>query len=261
VALPLRSLTPAPPDPILGLTETFRADTRPDKVNLSVGVYVDDTGVTPVIPCVLEAERRLLQKAGSKGYLPIDGRPGYKKAVRDLIFGPDHEIVGERPIRHRPDARRDRRPACGRRLPAPDGILEVDLAQRADLAEPSPALLAGRIRAACLPVSRRVRAVRRRGQDARRAPVGNPGGRGPAPRLVPQPERRGPGRGNVGGHRRDRDRARADAGGRLRLPGLRLRPARGRRLAGGPGAARPRVPHLLELLQELRPVQRNAWAR
>ncbi len=93
MALPLRSLTPAPPDPILGLTETFRADTRPEKVNLSVGVYVDDTGVTPVLPSVLEAERRLLEKAGSKGYLPIDGRPGYKKAVRDLVFGPDHEIV------------------------------------------------------------------------------------------------------------------------------------------------------------------------
>jgi aspartate/tyrosine/aromatic aminotransferase len=93
VALPIRSLTPAPPDPILGLTETFRADTRPNKVNLAVGVYVDDSGVTPVIPSVLEAERRLLEKAGSKGYLPIDGRPGYKKAVRDLIFGADHEIV------------------------------------------------------------------------------------------------------------------------------------------------------------------------
>ena len=93
MALPLRSLTPAPPDPILGLTETFRADTRPRKVNLSVGVYVDDSGVTPIIPSVLEAERRLLEKAGSKSYLPIDGRPGYKKAVRDLIFGPDHEIV------------------------------------------------------------------------------------------------------------------------------------------------------------------------
>ncbi len=93
MALPLRSLTPAPPDPILGLTETFRADPRPDKVNLAVGVYVDDAGVTPVIPSVLEAERRLLEKAGSKGYLPIDGRPGYKKAVRDLIFGADHEIV------------------------------------------------------------------------------------------------------------------------------------------------------------------------
>ena len=93
MALPLRSLTPAPPDPILGLTETFRADPRPEKVNLAVGVYVDDTGVTPIIPSVLEAERRLLEKAGSKSYLPIDGRPGYKKAVRDLIFGADHEIV------------------------------------------------------------------------------------------------------------------------------------------------------------------------
>jgi aspartate/tyrosine/aromatic aminotransferase len=93
VALPARSLTPAAPDPILGLSEAFKADPRPDKVNLSVGVYVDDSGVTPVIPSVLEAERRLLAKAGSKGYLPIDGRPGYKAAVRNLIFGTDHEIV------------------------------------------------------------------------------------------------------------------------------------------------------------------------
>jgi aspartate/tyrosine/aromatic aminotransferase len=93
VALPLRSLTPAPPDPILGLTEAFRADPRAGKVNLAVGVYVDDSGVTPVIGSVLEAERRLLAAAGSKGYLPIDGRPGFKKAVRDLVFGSGHEIV------------------------------------------------------------------------------------------------------------------------------------------------------------------------
>jgi aspartate/tyrosine/aromatic aminotransferase len=93
VALPARSLTPAPPDPILGLAESFKADSRQNKVNLSVGVYVDDSGVTPVIPSVLEAERRLLAKAGSKGYLPIDGRPAYKAAIRDLVFGPDHEIV------------------------------------------------------------------------------------------------------------------------------------------------------------------------
>ncbi len=93
MALPLRSLTPAAPDPILGLSEAFRADTRPHKVNLSVGVYVDESGVTPVIPSVLEAERQLLQKAGSKGYLPIDGRPAYKAGVRDLIFGTEHEIV------------------------------------------------------------------------------------------------------------------------------------------------------------------------
>jgi aspartate/tyrosine/aromatic aminotransferase len=93
VSLPLRSLTPAPSDPILGLTETFRADSRAEKINLAAGVYVDDSGVTPVIPSVLEAERRLIEKASSKGYLPIDGRPGFKSAVRDLVFGPDHEIV------------------------------------------------------------------------------------------------------------------------------------------------------------------------
>jgi aspartate aminotransferase len=93
VALPARSLTPAAPDPILGLAEAFKSDKRPDKVNLSVGVYVDDSGVTPVIPSVLEAERRLLAKAGSKGYLPIDGRAGFKAVVRDLIFGRDRKSV------------------------------------------------------------------------------------------------------------------------------------------------------------------------
>jgi len=29
----------APPDPILGLTEMFKADPNPDKINLSVGVF------------------------------------------------------------------------------------------------------------------------------------------------------------------------------------------------------------------------------
>ena len=43
MALPIASRTPAPPDPVLGLTEAFRADTRPGRVNLSAGVYVDDT--------------------------------------------------------------------------------------------------------------------------------------------------------------------------------------------------------------------------
>ncbi len=96
MSLPTRSLTPAPPDPILGLSEAFRADPRPAKVNLAVGVYVDQTGTTPVMPSVLEAERRLLARAGSKGYLPIDGRPAYREAVRDLVFEPDHEIVAGR---------------------------------------------------------------------------------------------------------------------------------------------------------------------
>ena len=93
MSLPIRALTPASPDPILGLAESFKADPRTDKVNLSVGVYVDETGVTPVLPTVLEAERMLVDHPRSKGYLPIDGRPAYGKAVRELVFGVDHEIV------------------------------------------------------------------------------------------------------------------------------------------------------------------------
>ena len=47
----------APADPILGLTETFKADTHPDKINLGVGVYQDANGRTPVLAAVKQAER------------------------------------------------------------------------------------------------------------------------------------------------------------------------------------------------------------
>ncbi|MFZ9887793.1 MAG: aromatic amino acid aminotransferase, partial [Myxococcota bacterium] len=36
----------APPDAILGLNEAFRADLRPGKINLGVGVYKDAHGQT-----------------------------------------------------------------------------------------------------------------------------------------------------------------------------------------------------------------------
>ncbi len=91
--LPARALSPAPPDPILGLSEAFRADPRPSKANLAVGVYVDETGTTPVLPSVQAAERQLVDANPSRTYLPIDGRPGYRDAVRSLVFGAGHEAV------------------------------------------------------------------------------------------------------------------------------------------------------------------------
>ncbi|MCH7908469.1 MAG: aromatic amino acid aminotransferase, partial [Candidatus Hydrogenedentes bacterium] len=54
------SVEAAPPDAILGLTEAFRDDPNPDKINLSVGVYQDATGTTPVLAAVKKAEKRLL---------------------------------------------------------------------------------------------------------------------------------------------------------------------------------------------------------
>jgi len=83
----LDSVSPAPPDAILGLTEAFQSDTRDEKMNLSVGVYKDASGTTPILQCVKQAEQRLLQEENTKGYLSIDGLPDYRQAVRQLVFG------------------------------------------------------------------------------------------------------------------------------------------------------------------------------
>ncbi|MDH3583316.1 MAG: aspartate/tyrosine/aromatic aminotransferase [Phycisphaerae bacterium] len=83
----------APPDPILGLTEAFRADPNPAKINLSVGVYQDASGVTPVLETVKEAEGRILGTEKSKAYKPITGDPDYDRRVQELMFGPGHELV------------------------------------------------------------------------------------------------------------------------------------------------------------------------
>ncbi|MBC8352568.1 MAG: aspartate/tyrosine/aromatic aminotransferase [Planctomycetes bacterium] len=83
----------APPDAILGLTEAFKKDTNPDKINLSVGVYKDASGTTPILRCVKEAERRLLDQQQSKGYLGIDGLPEFGRLARELLFNADHEVL------------------------------------------------------------------------------------------------------------------------------------------------------------------------
>ena len=86
-------LEPRPPDAILGLMERFRADDRPDKVSLASGVYVDESGTTPVLATVREAEARILAGQTTKVYKPIGGDPAYTKPVRDLVFGADHPAV------------------------------------------------------------------------------------------------------------------------------------------------------------------------
>lgn len=86
----------APPDAILGLTEAFQSDPNPAKINLGAGVYKDETGVTPVLAAVKEAERRLLERETTKNYLPIEGTPEYGRLVEELLFGAGHEILAER---------------------------------------------------------------------------------------------------------------------------------------------------------------------
>jgi aspartate aminotransferase len=47
-----------PKDPILGVSEAYKADTSPKKINLGVGAYRDDDGKPVILPSVLEASHR-----------------------------------------------------------------------------------------------------------------------------------------------------------------------------------------------------------
>jgi hypothetical protein len=57
---PWSSYDMAPLDPIIGLSESYQADTFPQKVNVGVGAYRTDLGKPYVLPCVQKAEQRLL---------------------------------------------------------------------------------------------------------------------------------------------------------------------------------------------------------
>lgn len=83
----------ASPDPIFGLSEAFRADPRPDKINLGIGVYRDEQGRTPVLAAVKEAEARFLDEQTSMSYLAIEGTESYGRAVQALLLGDSSELI------------------------------------------------------------------------------------------------------------------------------------------------------------------------
>ena len=86
-------VTAAPADPILGLSELFRNDPNPDKINLTVGVYQDESGKSPALASVIEAEKRLAETSVTKSYLPINGHPDYLGHTQRLIFGDSDERI------------------------------------------------------------------------------------------------------------------------------------------------------------------------
>jgi len=85
----------APRDPILGLNEQFKTDTRSNKVNLGVGVYTDDTGRIPLLKAVRQAESQLFEQAAPRNYLPIDGIPGYNQGAAALLLGAGSPLIAE----------------------------------------------------------------------------------------------------------------------------------------------------------------------
>jgi aspartate aminotransferase len=116
----LDRLDAVPPDPILGLIAAHADDPNPNKIDLGIGVYRDESGNTPIMECVKRAERILNETETSKTYLGPPGVRGFNTAMTDLILGAQSEAV-----------RKGR--ACTIQTPGGTGALRVaaDLVQEA----------------------------------------------------------------------------------------------------------------------------------
>jgi aromatic-amino-acid transaminase len=81
------TLSPQPNDPLLALIGLFKADPRADKVDLGVGVYRDETGATPILRAVKEAERRILAEQVSKSYVAPEGDLEFVRLLWEVVAG------------------------------------------------------------------------------------------------------------------------------------------------------------------------------
>jgi len=84
-----------PPDPILGVTEAFKADTNTSKMNLGVGAYRDDQGKPFVLHSVRLAEQRVLEAGMDKEYSAIGGAAAFGRLSQELALGADSIIIKE----------------------------------------------------------------------------------------------------------------------------------------------------------------------
>jgi aspartate aminotransferase len=82
-----------PDDPILGLAAACRADSNPDKIDLTLGVYMDESGLCPVFGAIKAAERALLEEEDSKTYMPPAGDAAFNSGMQRLVFGDDSALL------------------------------------------------------------------------------------------------------------------------------------------------------------------------
>lgn len=87
------ALEARPDDPILGLNVLYKQDTRDTKVNLGVGVFLDEEGRLPLMAAVGQAEARLVKRGAPHNYIPMSGLPAYCQSLQALVFGADNEAV------------------------------------------------------------------------------------------------------------------------------------------------------------------------
>ena len=73
------------PDALHAVMARFRSDPRPHKIDLGVGVYRDDSGVSPIMGAVRQAETELAREGDSKAYQALAGDHQFIDAMTSLI--------------------------------------------------------------------------------------------------------------------------------------------------------------------------------
>ena len=76
-----------PDDPILRLSQLFKADPRTPKIDVGVGVFQNAQGETPIMAAVKAAEGELLQQESSKSYIGLLGNPRFDELISELVLG------------------------------------------------------------------------------------------------------------------------------------------------------------------------------
>lgn len=87
----LATLDPVKSDSLLALIAMANADTRPEKIDVGVGVYKDGSGKTPVMRSVKAAEKLLWERQQSKGYLGGAGDVVFPRLIAPILLG-DHAL-------------------------------------------------------------------------------------------------------------------------------------------------------------------------
>jgi aspartate aminotransferase len=79
-----------PPDTILGLAAACRLDPNPHKVDLTVGIYMDEQGLCPVFEAVQKAQQALVEDEISKAYISPVGDEVFNLGMQRLVLGADN---------------------------------------------------------------------------------------------------------------------------------------------------------------------------
>ncbi|PFH62413.1 hypothetical protein XA68_13639 [Ophiocordyceps unilateralis] len=84
----------APPNQaILGITEAYKADLFPKKINLGVGAYRDGAGKPYVLPSVQKAECMIVDSKQDKEYSGITGIQGFPIFAALLAYGQETPLL------------------------------------------------------------------------------------------------------------------------------------------------------------------------